>query len=628
MPRAAGVTESSRTLDFSLTDRVRLRVERRPFSIVFLLDGRQVLRTSRSGALFARRGGRELRSRVLRSWRDDPSGIRLRVSSTAEVDFFLEARALHPFVSLTLRLCDDGPCEALGASFDSPRSDAWFGAEVMAASQWPLNGRRIRRDPFLPTGNQAAPLWLSQRGAALFRRDHQPIGFSFHDPVRGTLRIHGRGAAELELCVCVSANLREAHRAALCVLGSPRRPPPVQYFSAPMFSTWIEFLTRVDQEGILGYSDAMREHGFPCGVLVIDDRWTRHYGDLSFDPSKFPDPRHMVEVLHSRGCRVALWVTPFLDSASARYGEARRLGYLLRRKDQQEPFLGTWWNGKSALVDFSRPEARAWFVDGLQALVRDVGVDGFKLDAGDAEFLSPGYDSFAPMNPWEYADAFASIGALFPFNELRVSWLTQGLGLVQRLRDKSPTWDRAHGLGSIVPHGLCEGLLGYPYFCADMIGGGWDAGFRAGTPLDEELFVRWTQASAMFPIMQFSYAPWRLSPRSAEICRQYVELHERMSPYIYELAREAARDGTPIVRPLFFEFPSEPPAYRISDQFLLGSRFLVAPVLRRGARHRPVYLPRGTWRDFWTRGELRGPRPLRAYPAGIGTLPIFERVGR
>jgi len=359
---------------------------------------------------------------------------------------------------------------------------------------------------------------------------------------------------------------------------------------------------------------------------MIDDTWTRHYGDLAFDAEKFPAPRRMIDGLHEQGIKVVLWVTPFVDASSSRYEEARAKGYLLLRRGSWEPFLGRWWNGQSALIDFSCPAARAWFIAGLRGLVRDFGVDGFKLDAGDAEVIAEGYDSFAPMNPWEYADAFASIGAEFELNELRISWLTQKLGLVQRLRDKSPTWSPVDGLGSIIPHGLYEGLLGYPYFCADMIGGGWDGGFRTGEPIDEELFIRWTEACALMPIMQFSYAPWRLGEKAVSVCRRYVKLHQDLSGYTYQLARAAARDGFPILRPLFYSYPDDAASWDVRDQFLLGSRFLVAPVLTRGARRRDVYLPPGRWRDFWTGALFTGPRTICAYDADLETLPLFESV--
>ncbi|MFI5367815.1 MAG: glycoside hydrolase family 31 protein, partial [Spirochaetia bacterium] len=615
------------TISFPFPGQVELRVQSHPLGLTFHHRGRRVLATARAAAVSFLRDGVETRSRSLVSWTRDP-GDRMRVVLRAStemtgVDLVISVEAMSSWILMSVRCSDDGATEALGFSFAAPRGEFWYGADVLAASQWPLNARAIRRDPFLPTGNQTAPLWLSSRGVALFKQDYQPVGFSFHG-ANGTFRIHGRDASRFDLCLSIADDIRQAHRTAISVLGIPRSAPPPEYFRKPVFCTWIEFLTNVHQQGVLDYVRAMYGSGFQCGVLMIDDKWMRRYGDLEFDPEKFPGPGRMVEALHAQDIRVALWMTPFIDRESSRYVEACRRGYLLRKKGTSEPFLGQWWNGASALIDLSDPEARAWFVDGLRALVRTYSVDGFKLDAGDAEVITGGYDSFAPMNPWEYADAFASIGAEFEINELRVSWLTQKLGLVQRLRDKSPTWSPVDGLASIIPHGLCEGLLGYPYFCADMIGGGWDAGFQNGQQVDEELFVRWTQASALLPIMQFSYAPWRLTQKMAAICRRYVKLHEDLSGFIYCLAQDATRDGTPIVKPLFFNYPKDRSAYRVRDQFLLGDRFLVAPVLTRGARHRPVYLPEGAWRDYWSGMVFSGPRLIKAYDADLEKLPLFE----
>jgi myogenesis-regulating glycosidase len=624
------VSRSRTVLSFPLANEVELRVQSHPLAFGFFRRGRLVLATRRAGAVSFLYGGVERLSRSLVSWTTDPGGrmlLGLRASTEMTgIDLLIDVEAMPSWIALSVRCSDGSRTETFGFSFEALDDESWYGAEVLAASQWPLNAKIIRRDPFLPTGNQTAPLWLSSRGVALFKQDYQPVGFSFHGRKCRTLRIHGGDTCRFDLCVSIADDIRQAHRTAISVLGPPRSAPPPEYFRKPVFCTWIEFLTEVNQQGVLDYAAAMHQHGFPCGVLMIDDRWMRQYGDLEFDSVKFPDPSCMVEALHARDIRVALWVTPFLDCESSRYAEARERGYLLRKKGSSAPFLGRWWNGTSALVDLSHPEARAWFVDGLRELVSEYGVDGFKLDAGDAEVIAGGYDSFAPMNPWEYADAFASIGAEFPINELRVSWLTQRLGLVQRLRDKSPTWSPSDGLGSIIPHGLCEGLLGYPYFCADMIGGGWDAGFRKGQPVDEELFVRWTQASALLPIMQFSYAPWRLSEKMAAICRRYVKLHEDLSGYIYCLAQDATKDGTPIVKPLFFDYPADKACYRVSDQFLLGDRFLVAPVLTRGALRRPVYLPAGQWKDFWSGEAFCGPRLITSYEARLEKLPLFERV--
>jgi myogenesis-regulating glycosidase len=615
-------------MELRLTNDTVLRVRRRPFAFELRHCGRLVLRTTRRRSLTFMRDGVESGASRLLSFATDRGRHHLCVSTQCPgVELLVDFEVVDSHLECEVRLSDGRSAERLAVGFLTQRGESWFGAEVTAASQWRLNAKRINRSPFVPADNQTAPLWLSSKGVALLKCDHSPVGFSFHERGKDVFELHSLDAPELRFCLCPAADIRRAWQKAISVLGTPRTAPPFEYFRRPSYCTWIEFLTEVTQDGILHYVSAMRESGFRCGVLTIDDKWTRSYGDLEFDAEKFPSPRRMIDELHAQGIAVALWVTPFVDPQSPRYCIGTSQGYLLRRKGKTEPYLARWWNGEAALVDLSNPEARAWFVEGLHRLAHDVGADGFKLDAGDASFLAEGYDSFAPVNPWEYADAFASIGAEFRINELRVSWLTQRLGLVQRLRDKAPTWSRVDGLGSLVPHGLYEGLLGYPYFCADMIGGGWDVYFRNGSRIDEELFVRWTQASSLLPIMQFSYAPWKLEEDNAAICRRYAELHEELSGYIYELACRATRDGTPIVKPLFFDFPADAATYTISDQFLLGDRFLVAPVLEKEARQRPVYLPRGQWRDYWSDRVVPGPRLIKRYTAELDTLPLFERVG-
>ena len=201
--------------------------------------------------------------------------------------------------------------------------------------------------------------------------------------------------------------------------------------------------------------------------------------------------------------------------------------------------------------------------------------------------------------------------------------MVQELGLVQRLRDKDPTWSPVDGLNSLIPHGLAEGLIGYQYFCPDIIGGGLDSGYYGpdAKGIDAELFVRWTEASALMPMMQYSYAPWRLDEKSVSVCRRYSKLHEDLGNYIYGLALKSSQDGSPIIRPLFFRNPEDERTFTTSDQFMLGDRFLVAPVLKKRANYRDVYLPQGTWADFWSGKIYAGGQTLKCYPAPLEVLP-------
>ena len=457
---------------------------------------------------------------------------------------------------------------------------------------------------------------------------YQPMGFSINKGSDGLFSFNVRQVSTLEYRIIIGDSIVEAYDTFTALVGRPKVTPPRGYFAQPIFNTWIELKIDVAQDDVLRYAETLRRHEFPCDVFMIDDRWQRAYGDHEFDPEKFPDPKSMIDRMHELGFRVILWVVPFVHDNGENYAFLQKKGWLVRDQRGQAPCRIRWWNGQASLVDLSNPEAFSWFVRELKALQENYGVDGFKLDGGDAQYFKPGFKTFAGVSANRYTDLFAQVGSHLAINEYRVSWLVQDLGLVQRLRDKNNNWSAASGLGSLVPHGLTESLIGYAYFCPDIIGGGLDGDFRADRfgGMDRELFVRWTQASAMMPMMQFSFAPWNMDQEVISICRRYAGLHVQLSDYIYSLAQEARDTGRPIIRPLFFRNPEDQKTYTISDQFMLGERFLVAPVLTKGAAGRDVYLPSGLWKDFWSGEIYQGRQTLENYPAPLEKLPVFVSI--
>ena len=177
----------------------------------------------------------------------------------------------------------------------------------------------------------------------------------------------------------------------------------------------------------------------------------------------------------------------------------------------------------------------------------------------------------------------------YGYNELRACFKRGARPLVQRQCDKLNEWGE-DGIASIVPCGLAQGIIGSLYSCPDMIGGGNYLSFTEERirNADRELFVRYAQIAALMPMMQFSAAPWRaLDESSLAIVRECVALHRRYRDYILETAHRAASSGEPMLRYLEYEFPHEGLA-RVIDQFMLGDRLLVCPVLKSGARSRRI----------------------------------------
>jgi alpha-glucosidase (family GH31 glycosyl hydrolase) len=227
-------------------------------------------------------------------------------------------------------------------------------------------------------------------------------------------------------------------------------------------------------------------------------------------------------------------------------------------------------------------------------------------------------------DPVEYADVYnREAAAQFPWNEARVGIYSQRLGIVQRLIDKHSIWGPENGLGALIPEMIIVSLRGYPYAMPDMVGGNQYEEDRA----DKELLVRWAEASALMPLIQFSVGPWHFDQETVRLCREVSALHARFAPVILALAHQAPRTGEPILAPLWYEAPTDPATFTITDQFMLGPDVVVAPVLTRGATTRDFYLPAGDWRDLQHGQVVSGGRWVRGYPAPLGVLPVFVRAG-
>jgi alpha-glucosidase (family GH31 glycosyl hydrolase) len=459
-------------------------------------------------------------------------------------------------------------------------------------------------------GNQSAPLLLSNRGRFIF--SELPFDFRFeHGTVEavGTDLAHGRAGD----------SLADAFRtASAAFFPASGEIPAQQLFSAPQYNTWIEMPYRPTQAAVLAYARGLLDAGLPPGVLMIDDRWSPAYGTWTFDQVAFPDPAGMVRELHELGFSVMLWLVPFVSPDTATFRTLREADFLVRTPDCA-PAIRHWWNGYSAVLDATNPGAVAWLHAALDALVDEFGIDGFKFDGGDLWSYRADDVVAGSADPTGQCEAWSLVGRRYTFNEYRACWKMGGQPLAQRLHDKPPTWG-AGGLASLIPDSIAQGLIGHAFVCPDMVGGGDLAGF--GPDLDTELFVRYAQCAALFPMMQFSVSPSRvLDERQLSAVRDAVAVHQALVPDIIRLAKRAARTGEPILRPLVFHYPGYED---VKDQFLLGEDILAAPVLERGAASRTVLLPPGRW--IAADGTAHEGAQAVELPVTLTSIPWFRRL--
>jgi alpha-glucosidase (family GH31 glycosyl hydrolase) len=470
-------------------------------------------------------------------------------------------------------------------------------------------------------GNQAQPLVLSTDGRGVWCDG--PFALHWHD---GTLKID-TAAAPLQHFK-QGSTLKEAYLYASNKFFPPQgKLPNPLLFSMPQYNTWIELMYNQNQADILKYAQNILDNGLPPGVLMIDDNWQEDYGKWRFKASRFPNPKAMMQKLHAMGFKVMVWVCPFVSPDSDVYRDLRAKGAFITTKTDKKdpkaeavPTMISWWNGFSAVLDLSNPVAENWFKNELKILQTEFGVDGFKLDAGDANFYITG-QSKGNVSANEQSALFAKIGLDFPLNEYRATWKMGGQPLVQRLRDKNHNWE---DLQKLMPQMMVEGLMGYYFSCPDMIGGGEFSSFLGDAVIDQALIVRSAQCHALMPMMQFSVGPWRiLDKNNLASIKKVVAIRQKFAPYILKTAQESAISGEPILRPLEFEYPHQGYAM-VKDAFLIGKNLLVAPVVEKGQTRRKVMIPEGKWKSF--KGEMIvGPAVLEI-EVGLDDLIYFEKL--
>ncbi|NDP20040.1 MAG: glycoside hydrolase [Paludibacter sp.] len=442
-------------------------------------------------------------------------------------------------------------------------------------------------------GNQAAPLLMSNKGRYVW--SNAPFVFEFKD---GNI-ILSSDVEKIESAVG-GKTLREAYMSAQAkFFPASGKTPNELMFKIPQYNTWIELGTDQNQKDVIKYADDVMKNGFPVGVFMIDDNWSHYYGNYEFNPTTFPNPKGMMDYLHAKGFKVMLWVTPFVSPDSKEYRELAQANCLILKKGSKAPALIKWWNGYSACLDLTNPKALEWMQTKLKSLQERYGIDGFKFDAADFDFYAKGSRIFpnedTNTEPCLQTEMFGKLGTAFDFNEFRAGWKNGGQPLAQRLQDKRYSWD---DIKLLVPDMLSAGLIGHAFTCPDMIGGGLLGDFENidYKTFDQELMVRSAQIQALMPMMQFSVAPWRvLDAQHLKIVQDAALLHAKMGDYIYELAQKAAKDGEPIVRHLEYSFPNQGFS-SCDDQFMLGDKYLVAPMVDKG-ESRDVKLPKGSWVD-------------------------------
>jgi alpha-D-xyloside xylohydrolase len=414
------------------------------------------------------------------------------------------------------------------------------------------------------------------------------------------------------------------------------RPAAVPAWS---FGLWLStsFTTSYDEETVNGFIDGMRERDLPLGVFHFDCFWMREFNwcDFEWDPRVFPDPEGMLSRLHDKDLRVCVWINPYIGQRSPLFREAADQGFLVKRPDGS---VWQWdlWQAGMGLVDFTNPDATAWYQSKLRHLL-DQGVDCFKTDFGERIPLEVEYfDGSAPDRMHNLYTQLYNEAVFEVLKERRgegeaVLFARSATAGGQRLPvhwggDSTSTYS---SMAETLRGGLSLALSGFGFWSHDI------GGFE-GTP-DSGVFKRWVAFGMMSSHSRLhgsnSYrVPWVFDDGSeaegqsaVDVTRTFLDLKLRLMPYLYAAGREATEAGIPMMRPMVLEFPGDPTARLLDRQYMLGRDLLVAPVFSADGEVE-FYLPAGRWTNLWT-GEVVDGGRWTVETHAFDSMPLYIREG-
>lgn len=455
------------------------------------------------------------------------------------------------------------------------------------------------------------PFFMSNRGYGMFMHTSAPVTCDFGATYIGLNKMF-MGDENLDLFVFFGEP-KDILDEYTDLVGKPGMPPLWS------FGTWMSRITYFSEKEGYDVAANIRKNKYPCDVIHFDTGWfdVDWQCDYKFSENRFQNPQQMLKDLKSQGFHVCLWQLPYFTPKNRYFPELIKKDMYVKNGNGELPY-------EDVVLDFSNPETVKWYQDKLAGLL-NIGVSAIKVDFGEAAPLNGIYAS-GKSGWYEYN--------LYPVRyDMAVSEITK------KLHNENIMWARAAWAGSqryplhwggdaattntgmlgTLRAGLSFGLSGFSFWSHDM------GGFVKSTP--EDLYCRWlpfgfltshTRAHGAPPTEPWLYD----SKRVQDVFRKSAEMKYRLMPYVYAQAKECTEKGLPMLRALFVEFPDDPGAWKVDDEYLFGSQILVAPLLESGITGRTVYLPEGKWIDYQTEKVYEG----GWHRIEAGSLPIIMLV--
>ena len=452
-------------------------------------------------------------------------------------------------------------------------------------------------DPQGPEGPdmyKPIPFFLSSRGYGMFMHTSAPVTCDFGASYIGANKLFMADEA-LDLFIFLG-DPKEVLGEYTDLVGRPEMPPLWS------FGTWMSRITYFSEAEGREVAKQIRKNKIPCDVIHFDTGWfgTDWQCDYAFAADRFDNPKKMLDDLKEQGFRTCLWQLPYFTPKNKFFPELVEKGMYVRNGKGQLPY-------EDAVLDFTNPETVAWYQEKIGNLI-EMGVGAIKVDFGEAAPLEGIYANGRSglyehnLYPVRYNKAVADVTR--DIHNENIIWARSAWAGSQRypLHWGGDAATTNTGMQGSLRSGLSLGLSGFCFWSNDI------GGFVTETP--EELYRRWLPFGFLVSHSRVHGAPptepWYYGKEFTDYFRKCAAMKYVLMPYVYAQAKQSTEKGLPMMRALLLEYPNDPGAWLIEDEYMFGNNILVAPILE-AKDSRDVYLPgQDRWIDYQT-GEIYNP---------------------
>ncbi|EHK2333758.1 glycoside hydrolase family 31 protein [Clostridium perfringens] len=400
------------------------------------------------------------------------------------------------------------------------------------------------------------------------------------------------------------------------------------------------------QEEVRELVKTFEEKDIPLDVVYLDIDYMDGFRVMTFKTPNFDDAAGLISDLKEKGIRTITIIDPGVK-VDEEYDVFKRgkEGNHFTKKLDGEMFIGAVWPGDSAFPDFSNKDCREWWKSELKKFISEHGMDGIWNDMNEPCVFNNDHKTMLETclhnsdngviehkefhNRYGFEMSRCSKEAqeeLHP-NERGFSMTRATYAGGQRYSsvwtgDNMSLWSQ---MRMSISMNANLGISGFSFVGNDVSGFGLDS--------SEELFIRWMEMGPFIPIFRNHsnmytrrQEPWAFGPRAEKIAKKSIELRYELLPYIYDLYYISHKEGLPIFRHMIMEYEKDMNLLNMREQFMLGENMIVAPVLYEGERSKTVYLPKGSWFNYFTMEKLQGGKWYKL-PCELDEILVFVKEG-